>query len=332
MLLPNARTLGISSSDVARQVRASFYGSEALREQRGRNEVRVMVRLPKEERASEYDVEQLRIKSPTGAFVPLGGVARFVRSRAPTTIERESGQRVVNVQAELAASAKSSQNVVADLGENFFPELVARYPGLEVSLVGEQRDQAESLGSLGRNFLVALFVMYALLAIPFRSYIQPLIIMSAIPFGFVGAVMGHFLMGFELSIISMMGLIALSGVVVNDSLVLIDAANTYRAEGLGPVDAVVKAGRRRMRPILLTSLTTFFGLMPMIWETSPQARFLIPMAISLGFGVLFATIIVLLLVPALYIIVEDQVAVVKQVLRWSAGSRARVVQLDEAVD
>ena len=158
------------------------------------------------------------------------------------------------------------------------------------------RDRAESLGSLGQNFLVALFVMYALLAIPFRSYVQPIIIMSAIPFGFVGAVMGHFVMGFELSIISMMGLIALSGVVVNDSLVLIDAANTYRAEGLGPVDAVVKAGRRRMRPILLTSLTTFFGLMPMIWETSPQARFLIPMAISLGFGVLFATVIVLSLI------------------------------------
>jgi multidrug efflux pump subunit AcrB len=164
--------------------------------------------------------------------------------------------------------------------------------------------------------------MYALLAIPFRSYIQPVIIMSAIPFGIVGAVMGHFIMGYELSIISMMGIIALSGVVVNDSLVLIDAANTYRAEGLSPVDAVVKAGRRRMRPILLTSLTTFFGLLPMIWETSPQAKFLIPMAISLGFGVLFATIIVLLLVPALYILVEDLIKVVAFLTRWLSGGDA----------
>ena len=319
-LLPNARTLGLTSSDVARQLRASFYGSEALREQRGRNEVKVMVRLPEAERGSEFDVEQLRVKTPAGGFAPIGSIARFERARAPTKIERESGQRVVNVRAELSATAKSSQNVVADLNAAFFDDLVARHPGLEVSLVGEQRDQAESLTSLRDNFVVALFVMYALLAIPFRSYVQPLIIMSAIPFGFVGAVLGHFVMGFELSIISMMGIIALSGVVVNDSLVLIDAANDYRREGLGPTDAVVKAGMRRMRPILLTSFTTFFGLMPMIWETSPQARFLIPMAISLGFGVLFATVIVLLLVPALYIIVEDLVAVVRFVFRWASGT------------
>ncbi|HCH62949.1 MAG: hypothetical protein CL927_17440 [Deltaproteobacteria bacterium] len=321
-LLPNARTLGLTATDVARQLRASFFGSEALREQRGRNELRVMVRLPESERGSEFDVEQLRIKTPTGGFVPLGSVARFERSRAPTTIERESGQRIVNVRAELAASARSSQNVVSDLGASVFPELLGQYPGLEVELVGEQRDQAESLGSLGSNFLVALFVMYALLAIPFKSYIQPVIIMSAIPFGIVGAVGGHYVMGYELSVISMMGIIALSGVVVNDSLVLIDSANEYRREGLGAVEAVVRAGRRRMRPILLTSLTTFFGLMPMIRETSPQARFLIPMAISLGFGVLFATIIVLLLVPALYVIVEDLVAAKSRVMHWVTGGEA----------
>ncbi len=320
-LLPNARTLGLTSSDIARQLRSSFYGSEALREQRGRNEVRVMVRLPENERLSEFDVEQLRIKSPTGAFVPLGSVARFERSRAPTTIERESGQRIVNVQAELAATAKSSQNVVADLKASYFPGLAERYPGLEVSLVGEQRDQQESLSSLGQNFLIAMVVMYALLAIPFKSYVQPVIIMSAIPFGIVGAVLGHFIMGYELSIISMMGIIALSGVVVNDSLVLIDASNEYRRQGDSPVDAVVRACRRRMRPILLTSFTTFFGLMPMIWETSPQARFLIPMAISLGFGVLFGTVIVLLLVPAIYIIVEDLTAVRAFLWQWVTGSQ-----------
>jgi len=319
-LLPNARTLRLSSTDIARQLRSSFYGSEALREQRGRNEIKVMVRLPEAERGSEFDVEQLRIKTPTGAFVPIGSVAAFERSRAPTTIERESGQRTVNVKAELSASAKSSQNVVKVLETEVFDGLRRKYPSLKLSLVGEQRSQNESISALQDNFRLALFIIYALLAIPFRSYVQPLVIMSAIPFGIVGAVLGHFVMGFELSIISMMGIIALSGVVVNDSLVLIDAANDYRKQGLAAVDAIVKAGQRRMRPILLTSFTTFFGLMPMIWETSPQARFLIPMAISLGFGVLFATVIVLLLVPALYLIVEDLQSMVKWLWSWLGGS------------
>jgi len=335
-LRDNARTLGLSSTDIARQLRSSFYGAEALREQRGRNEMKVMVRLPEHERVSEYDVEQLRIKAPTGAFVPIGSVAAFERSRAPTTIERESGQRTVNVKAELSATAKSSQNVVKALNTEVFPELRKKYPDLKVDLVGEQRSQEESMLALRDNFLIALFVIYALLAIPFRSYVQPIIIMSAIPFGIVGAVMGHFVMGFELSIISMMGIIALSGVVVNDSLVLIDAANDYRKEGLGPIDAIVKAGQRRMRPILLTSFTTFFGLMPMIWETSPQARFLIPMAISLGFGVLFATVIVLLLVPALYLIVEDLVGLFWWVVRWvggdERGARAVEAQMESGLE
>ena len=319
-LRENARTLGLSSSDIARQLRSSFYGAEALREQRGRNELRVMVRLPEAERLSEYDVEQLRIKTPMGGFVPIGSVASFTRSKAPTAIARESGQRTVNVKAELSPTAKSSQNVVKALNDEVFPEMRAKYPDLKLSMAGEQRNQMEALGSLGNNYLIALFVIYALLAIPFRSYVQPVIIMSAIPFGVVGAVMGHFVMGYKLSIISMLGIIALSGVVVNDSLVLVDAANDFRKEGLGAVDAIVKAGQRRMRPILLTSFTTFFGLMPMIWETSPQARFLIPMAISLGFGVLFATVIVLLLVPALYLIVEDLTGVLNWVVSWVAGS------------
>jgi len=187
--------------------------------------------------------------------------------------------------------------------------------------VGEQRAQNESLNSLGSNYLVALFVVYALLAVPFRSYTQPLIIMVAIPFGIVGAVAGHLLLGFELSIISLMGIVALSGVAVNDSLVLIEAINQYRAEGDSPVEAAVRAGIRRMRPILLTSLTTFFGLMPMIFEKSPQARFLIPMAISLGFGVLFTTVIALVLVPSLYLTLEENLAWGRRV--W-AGARARL--------
>jgi len=304
-LLPAARTLGLTSSDIARQLRGAFYGAEALREQRGRNEMKVMVRLPPEQRISETDLERFMVRTPAGGFTPLGEVAAFTRSRSPTSIVREDGRRTVNVKGELAPGVPSPQEVVRALNETELPALMAKHPGLTAELVGEQRNQGETFEALGRNFAVAMLVIYALLAIPFRSYIQPVIIMSAIPFGFVGAVAGHMLMDYSLSVISMMGIIALSGVVVNDSLVLIDGANRSRAGGATPWEAIIAAGTRRFRPILLTSLTTFFGLMPMIFEQSMQARFLIPMAISLGFGVLFATVIALLIVPALYLIVED---------------------------
>ena len=304
-LLPQAQTLGVTGNDVARQLRSFFFGSEALREQRGRNEVKVMVRLPQEQRSSEFDVEQLEIRSPTGGSVPLHYVADFERSAAPTAIKREEGRRVVNVTAELSALADSSAPVLEDLDANVLPHLIDKYPGLMAEYGGQQREQAETFASLGRNFILALGAIFTLLAIPFRSYVQPLVVMSAIPFGIVGAVFGHFLMGFNLSVISMMGIVALSGVVVNDSLVLVDATNNYRREGADAATAIIRAGMRRFRPIMLTSLTTFLGLAPMIAETSTQARFLIPMAISLGFGVLFVTFIVLLVVPALYMIVED---------------------------
>ncbi len=303
--LPRAESLGLSTSAVGRQLRSAFFGAEAIREQRGRNELKVMVRLPKSQRQSEHDLEALRIRTPQGGFVPLGSVAELERNRAPTSILREDGRRIVNVSAELTAQVKSSRAVRDDLSENVLPELVRKYPGLDAQFVGQQRSQQEAFGSLGKNYLVALFVIYGLLAIPFRSYVQPLIIMSAIPFGFVGAVLGHLILGYSLSLISLFGIIALSGVVVNDSLVLIDAVNRKRAEGASAFEAATYGGMRRLRPILLTSLTTFFGLAPMILETSVGARFLIPMAISLGFGVLFATFIILLLVPCLYLVVED---------------------------
>jgi len=199
----------------------------------------------------------------------------------------------------------NANKIMGELRRDTMPKLMRAYPGLRWSLGGQQRQQAESLQSLGIGFLMALVVMFALMAIPFKSYSQPLIIMASIPFGIVGALGGHLLMGYDLSILSMMGLVALSGVVVNDSLVLISAINNYRADGLAPVDAVVAGGSRRFRPIILTSLTTFVGLAPMIFETSMQARFLIPMALSLGYGVLFATVIVLLLVPCIYMLLED---------------------------
>lgn len=304
-LLPAARSLGLTSNDIARQLRAAFFGAEALRQQRGRNEMKVMVRLPESQRQSEFDLEEFRIRTPRDGFVPLRYVAERELGKSATTIKREDGKRVVNVTAKLAPGAASAKPVLEELTARILPQMREKYPGMSADFVGSQRAQAEAFASLGQNFLFALFIIFALLAIPFRSYLQPLIVMAAIPFGIVGAVMGHLLLGYSLSLISIMGIIALAGVVVNDSLVLIDATNRKRAEGASAVEAIVYGGTRRLRPILLTSLTTFFGLMPMIFETEIQAKFLIPMAISLGFGVLFATLIALLVVPSLYMLLED---------------------------
>jgi multidrug efflux pump subunit AcrB len=304
-VLPAAATLGLTASDIARQIRSSFYGAEVLREQRGRHEVKVMVRLPEEQRRSEADLEDMLLRTPGGGDVPLATAARFERGRAPTSIDRDEGRRVVNVTADLAAGTASSREVIASLNADVFPALLQKYDGLALEMAGAQREQGESLAALGRGYLMALIAIFALLAIPFRSYLQPLIVMSAIPFGLVGAVGGHMIMGYELSMISMFGVVALSGVVVNDSLVLIDSTNRLRRAGATAHEAIVGGATRRLRPILLTSLTTFFGLVPMIFETSVQARFLIPMAISLGFGILFATVVILLIVPVQYTIVEQ---------------------------
>jgi multidrug efflux pump subunit AcrB len=304
-LKPAARELGFTAASLGRQLRAAFFGAEANRQQRGRDELKVMVRLPKEERRSEYIVENLMVGSPMGGMVPLRQVAELKRGKSYTKISREDGRRVVDVTADIESDGANPGKVLSALDEEFMPELVKRFPGLHYSFEGESRAQRESLGALRLGFMLALLVIYSLLAVPFKSYIQPVVVMSAIPFGFVGALWGHMIMGYNLSLISIMGIIALSGIVVNDSLVLIAATNDYRRHGSDAFDAIKRGGMRRFRPILLTSLTTFFGLAPMIFETSIQARFLIPMAISLGFGVLFATFIILLLVPALYLIVED---------------------------
>ncbi len=304
-LQEQARHLGLSSNEVAMQLRSSFYGAEAIREQRGRNEVKIMVRLPEAQRSSEHDLDTLSIRTPRGGKVPLHYVADLDRGQAATAIYREDGQRTITVSADLAAGVDSPREVLANLQDELFPRLREQYPALELALVGAQREQQESFAALGKGYIFALFIIFALLAVPFRSYIQPAIIMAVIPFGFVGAIVGHIVMDYSLSIMSVMGLVALSGVVVNDSLVLIDAVNRERRGGKSAMAAVLDGGTMRLRPILLTSLTTFFGLVPMISETSVQARFLIPMAISLGFGVLLVTFIVLLVVPALYMIIED---------------------------
>ena len=303
-LLPEGRSLGLTAREVARQVRSAFYGAEALRQQRGRNEIKVMVRLPASQRISEYDIEQLLIQTSTGGNVPLHQVAEVTRSRAYTSIERRDGRRTLEVTADVEPRSATSQ-VLATLRSDTLPRLASDYPGLTYDFEGRQADMRKSMASLIGGFATAMIVIFALLAIPFRSYIQPAIVMAAIPFGLVGAVIGHIIMGYSLSIISMMGLVALAGVVVNDSLVMIVYANDLRRKGASAIEAIEKAGIRRFRPILLTTITTFGGLAPMIFETSRQARFMIPMAISLGYGILFATLITLMLVPSLYMIIDD---------------------------
>ena len=304
-LTEDAKSLGISTIDFSRQVSGAFWGIEALKQQRNRDLVRVMIRYPRGDRRSEYDIDEMLVRTPEGGEVPLHRAARIDRGRSYTVINRTEGKRTVNVTADINAEMASSRKVISSLKKSELPRLLEKYQGLDYSLEGEEKSGNEALDSLFTNFYYVLFVMFALIAIPFRSYIQPIVVLSAIPFGFVGAVLGHMAMGYNISLISLMGILALSGVVVNDSIVLIHTTNRFRQQGMSAKEAVTSAGIRRFRPILLTSLTTFLGLTPMIMETSYQARMLIPMAISLGYGVLFATVIILLIVPCIYIAVED---------------------------
>ena len=302
---PEARSLGMQAQDVARQIRYSFYGAVALRQQRGRNEITIRVRLPKEERISEQNLEEMILRSPSGKEIPLTEAVTMQRGRAYTKIDRRDGRRIITVTADAMPRSKAGE-VTQALQADILPKLQRKYPGLIYSFEGRQADQRESMQSLIQGLLIALLVIFGMLAIPFNSFIQPMIILIAVPFGIVGAVIGHLVMGFSLSIMSMFGIVALSGVVINDSLVLIDFSNRKAQGGeSSPKEAVHSAGLQRFRPVLLTTVTTFGGLAPMIFETSRQARFLIPMAVSLGFGILFGTMITLMLVPSLYLVVED---------------------------
>ena len=300
-----ARSLGVTETYLARQVRAAFYGAEALRQQRGVDEVRVMVRLPRGERRSLRTLETLLIRTPEGGEIPLAAAANIALSRSYTQIRRVDARRVLNVKADIEEGVANADKVLKSFQADLLPDILARNPGLGASFEGESEARRESIGGLAQGYMLALLLIFALLAVPFKSYVQPLIVMSAIPFGVVGAVAGHVLMGYDMSLISVMGIVALSGVVVNDSLVMVDAANQRRRDGEGALAAITWAGVRRFRPIVMTSLTTFGGLAPMIFETSLQARFLIPMAISLGYGILIATFIILLLVPSFYMVMED---------------------------
>jgi multidrug efflux pump subunit AcrB len=323
---PAAEALGLSLADLAGQVRQGFYGEEAQRIQRGREEIKVMVRYPEAERRSLGDLEAMRIRTPAGDEVPFAAVAEVDASRGYATIRRADRARKVNVTAKVDPAAPVTPGkIVATLTADVLPELRARHPGLGFEFEGQAQEQADTIGSLVRGFAVALFAIFALMAIPLKSYVQPILIMTAIPFGLVGAVLGHILLGMGLSIMSMFGLVALTGVVVNDGIVLVDFVNRARRAGVPLEQAVREVGVARFRPILLTSSTTFIGLLPLISEKSVQAQFLIPMAVSLGFGVLFATAITLLMLPATYLILHDAgrgLAPVGRAWRWLFAGRA----------
>ncbi|MGN8225367.1 efflux RND transporter permease subunit [Gracilimonas sp. BCB1] len=308
-LLPEGRKLGLTSSEVGEQVRNAFYGALATRQLRGTNEVEVRVKLPLEERRDIYNLEDFVIQTNDGTEVPLLDVVEIEQGEAFTSINRRDGRRVVTVGMD-AVPSNAVGRVLESIQTEVLPQLRQDFPGITWSFEGSQAEMRESTKALWGGFALALMIIYALLAVAFNSYAQPLIVMGAIPFGIVGAVIGHILLGYDLSLVSLMGVIALSGVVLNDSLIMIDFANKKRKDH-SAFDAIHEAGLRRFRPILLTTLTTFGGLTPIILETSIQATQLIPMAISLGFGIVFATSIILVLVPCLYMILEDTINVFK---------------------
>lgn len=335
-LLPSAEPLGLTLDDLSRQVRQAFYGEEAQRVQRGRDDVRVMVRYPVEQRRSLDDLENLRIRTPDGGEVPFYAVARADRGRGYASIRRDDRQRVIGVIADVDLTETTPNAVVADVTSEFLPALLADYPGMSHEFGGEQEEQQKTVRGVVRTYGFALILIYALLAIPLRSYGQPLLIMAVIPFGLVGAVAGHFLMGFfndavkNLSMMSLFGVVALSGVVVNSSLVLVHYINTCREEGEPLREAVRMAGEARFRPIVLTSITTFAGLTPLLLEGSVSAQFLIPMAVSLAFGVVFASVISLFLVPSAYVILEDLKALVRPGGESALPGLSAVSRVDEA--
>lgn len=305
-----AVALGMTRSAILQQVRQAFFGIEAQRIQRGRDDIRVMVRLPLNERVSVADLEQIMIRGPNNRLIPLSNIAELTSGSAPSTIYRVNRQRTISVTADVDKANTNMTVLAADLSD-YLDELLLSYPAVSYSLEGEAREQSQSFGSLLWGLVFVLFAIYCLLAIPFKSYIQPLIVMSVIPFGAIGAMIGHWVMSImrgetmHLSIMSIFGLLALIGVVVNDSLVLVDYINKHKTRSKELRQAILNAGTARFRPVMLTSLTTFLGLTPLLFEKSTQAQFLIPMAVSLGFGIIFATFITLLLVPVNYSLVED---------------------------
>ena len=318
-LKPAATNLGVTAQQLASQVRQAFFGAEAQKIQRGRDDVNVMVRYPREERRSLAALRTMMIRTQNGTEVPFEEVAQVVPGRALPSIQRINRNRIIRVSADADTETVDVDAIELDLYANVIPDMISNYSGMSVSLEGRARDQARNNEELLNGVYFVVAAIYVLLAIPFKSYTQPFIVMSAIPFGIIGALLGHLIMNFLLldvfgrgnsptssvSMLSLLGMMALSGVVVNDSLVMVDFINRQIKKGMKVIDAVRLAGVRRFRPILLTSLTTFFGLLPLMLDPSSQSAFLIPMAVSLGWGIVFATTITLLLVPTITVIFED---------------------------
>ena len=304
-LKPYASQLGIKLGDVARQVRQAFYGEEVQRLQRGADTLKVMVRYPLEDRRSIATLEEMYIRTASGQAVAIGEVADIRLGLGLTSIKRKDRKRTITITADVDGATTQSGTVISDITSNYIPQLLEQYPGVGFGLGGASQEQSELIGRMFVGLIAALFLIYGLLAVPLRSYVQPLVIMSVIPFGFIGAVVGHIVFDMTMSMLSVFGLIALAGVVVNDSLILVEFANRARLNEKSDEDALMVAGSRRFRAIFLTTTTTFVGLLPMLFETSMQAQFVIPMALSLSFGIVSATAITLILVPCLYLVVHD---------------------------
>jgi len=304
-LKPLAYSLGLTLSNIASQVSFSFYGLEAQRILRDSEEVKVMVRYPLAQRSAVGHVDDVMIQAPNGAELPLSELAEISLVDGVTSIRRENGNRTINIWASVDAAQVEPFEVTKDIRDKFIPELLRKYPLVKSEVSGRIQQEMESANKQIRDFVLSLMVIFTLLAVPLKSYSQPLMIMTVIPFGIVGAMVGHMLLGMDLNVLSMFGIIAAAGVVINDSLVMVDYVNNSRKEGMSLTDAVVHSGCRRFRAIMLTSFTTFIGLVPIMLETSMQAKMVIPMAVSLAFGVLFATVVTLVMIPSLYLVIED---------------------------
>ncbi len=316
-----ARSLGLTHEGIGRQIRHAYYGAEALRMQRARNEVKVVVRLPEAERRSLADLENMIIRTPSGGQMPLVEAVDLTQTRAHTEIRRVNAQRVLTVTANVVPELTNVNKVRADLEANVFPQLKATYPGLTFSYGGRQQEEIDAMRALIQGLGISLAVIFAMLAAVYRSYGEALITMLIVPFAIAAALVGHILMGYDLSVVSVLGIIATCGVVVNGGLVLTITMNDLVARGVQFEVAALEASKRRFRPILLTSLTTFVGLAPMIFETSPQARYLIPMAIALGFGIMFSAAVVLLMLPACHLIIRG----------WSPAHAGAAASEDHAI-
>ncbi|MEM7384047.1 MAG: efflux RND transporter permease subunit [Verrucomicrobiota bacterium] len=303
---PAGRSMGITAGELGRQIRHSFYGAEALRQPRGHDELRVMVKLPRDTRRSLAGMEELLIRAPNGGEIPLGQAARILSTTAPVRIERVDGARVINVTGNVIHGTTTGNKVLGAFSRNELADILAKYPGLRYTFEGEQREQREAMDTLSWGLIASVFAIYALMASLLRSYAQAFVVLLTIPWSLAGAIIGHVLLGYELSVFSVFGMIALCGMVVNGAFVLAVTRNRYLDEGRNPQEVTRLAAQRRFRPILLTSLTTFLGLGPMIFEDSIQAKFLVPMAISIGIGTLVSSLVILLMIPAVLSLLEGR--------------------------